>query len=551
MKKIFSAWRTGILASLMVFVTASATASMPTETYDLVIRNGRVLDGAGNPWVHADVAISDGRFARIGRVEGTGTQEIDAQGLYVTPGWIDMMDQSGGVLLKNGRAENKVLMGVTTVISGEGGIPVPTAEARDYFSQMEAQKISVNFGTYYAAWQARIEVMGSVAGRPTTEQMEQMKARVATAMEAGAFGISTALIYPPSSFQSTDELIELAKVVSKYGGIYATHMRDESADLLKAVNEAIEIGEQGGVAVEIFHFKAAYQPGWGTLMEEAGAAIDAARNRKLDIAANIYPYPAGGTGLAITVPNRIFADGEEKGLERLQDPAIREQLKREVAAGSAPGWSNLVSASGGWGNIVVANANSTEYDAYRFKSIADIASERGEHPADVAWDMVLAAAPKQAMALFFMMSEEDIETALQFPWTSIGSDAAATEKLGEMDALGLPHPRSYGTFPRIIAEYVKKRRVLSLPEAVRKMTSWPASRMGLNDRGVIREGLKADVVIFNYEQIEDRATWEKPMALPAGIDYVLVNGIPVVANGKHTNATPGEVLRGPGHRPHE
>src|SRR6185437_8175509 len=307
------------LAALIFF--GCAQAAEPTS-YDIVIRNGRVLDGAGNPWVGADVAITDGKFAKIGRVEGRGKREIDAKGDYVSPGWIDMMDQSGAVLLKNGLAENKLREGVTTAIAGEAGTPVPAAQLDDYFNRLQSQGISLNFGTYYSSAQARVEVMGDVAGKPTPQQMEQMKQRVAQAMRAGAMGIATALIYPPDSFQSTDDLVELARVAAGYGGIYASHMRDESAKLLDAINESIEIGEKSGIQVEIFHFKAAYSPGWGKLVPQAGQLIAEARARGVSIATDMYVYTAGGTGLDITVPNWVWEGGQKKGLQLLKDPKV-------------------------------------------------------------------------------------------------------------------------------------------------------------------------------------------------------------------------------------
>jgi N-acyl-D-amino-acid deacylase len=538
-------------ASVAAVALASACAAPPSTgtispepAYDLVIRHGRVLDGAGNPWVSADVAVRDGLIAKVGPVAGRGKREIDATGRYVSPGWIDMMDQSGGVLLEHGAAENKLRMGVTTLIAGEGGTPVPAAEIPDYFARLERQGIAVNFGTYYSAAQARVDAMGDGAGSPTPAQMGRMKADVRLAMDAGAFGISSALIYPPETFQSTADLVELARVASACGGIYATHMRDESENLVAAIREAVEIGERGGVKVEIFHLKAAYAPAWGRLMPAGIAEIEAARGRGVDVAADMYPYPAGGTGLSITVPNWVFDKGEDTGYARLRDPAVRERLKREVAAGSQPGWSNLVQASGGWGHVVLANPFNPKYDAYRMKSITDIAAALGRDPADVAWDIVLDALPKRAMALFFMMDERDIERALGQTWTSIGSDAAAAASFGEVDALGLPHPRAYGTFPRVIAEYVRKRHVLTLEQAVRKMTSWPATRMGLFDRGVIREGMRADLTVFDFERIRDGATWERPTAGPEGIDYVVVNGQVTVEPGGYTGAKAGRVLRG-------
>jgi N-acyl-D-amino-acid deacylase len=517
----------------------------PGPGYDLVIRNGRVLDGAGNPWVRADVAVRAGRIAKIGLVSGKGRREIDASGRYVSPGFIDMMDHSGEVLQEKGAAaENKLRMGVTTLIAGEGGTPVPAAEVKDYFAKLERQGIPVNFGTYYSAAQARVDAMGEGDGRPTPAQIAKMKSDVALAMKAGTLGLTSALIYPPDSYQSTEDLIELAKVASPCNAIYATHMRNESEDLLAAIREAVAIGEKGGVKVEIFHLKAAFAPEWGKLMPQALALIDSARGRGVDVAADMYPYPAGGTGLSITVPNWVFAQGEDSGYARLRDPKVRERLKRKVAAGSEAGWSNLVQASGGWGHVVLANPFNPKYDAYRMKSIAAIATALNRDPADVAWDIVLDALPQRAMALFFMMDERDIALALKQPWTSIGTDAASAKKFGEVDVLGLPHPRAYGTFPRIIAEYVRKQHLLTLEEAVRKMTSWPAARMGFDDRGVIREGLKADLTVFDYDRIQDTANWEHPTAAPAGIDYVVVNGEVTLDQKGYTGARAGQVLRG-------
>lgn len=529
-----------LLAACAALLPAAASAA---AAYDIVIRNGRVLDGAGNPFVRADVAIRNGRIARIGQVAGSGAREIDARGRYVAPGLIDMMDQSGEVLLKNGAAENKLRMGVTSLIAGEGGTPVDAEKIPGYFAQLEKQGIAVNFGTYYSAAQARVKVMGDGAGRPTPAQLDAMKAQVATAMKAGAFGIASALIYPPDSFQTSEDLIALAEVAGRCNGYYATHMRDESGKLLEAIDEAIAIGEKGGVKVEIFHMKAAYAPGWGKLMPQAVAKIEAARARGVDVAGDLYPYTGGGTGLEITVPSHLFAEGAEQAWKKLRDPAVRTQLKREVAAGSQPGWSNLVEAAGGWDHVVLANAFNEKYARFQGVNFMQIGQALGKEPADAAWDIVLDALPKRALALFFMMDEGDIETALKQPWTSIGTDAAAAETFGEVDAIGLPHPRAYGTFPRVLAEYVRKRHVLTLEDAVRKMTSWPAARMGLADRGELREGLRADVIVFDYDRVQDRADWSHPMAPPEGIDTVIVNGRLAIDEGRYTGAKSGRVLR--------
>lgn len=529
--------------AICIGAAMAAGAVAQPASYDLVIRNGRVLDGAGNPWIRADIGVRDGKIARIGAISEKGQREIDASGHYVTPGWIDSMDQSGEVLLESGAAENKLRQGVTTVIAGEGGTPVPAAKITEYFARLEHQGISVNFGTYYSATQARIETMGEVAGTPTSAQMDQIKQHVRTAMDAGVFGLATALIYPPGSFQGTEELVQIVSVSASCGGIYATHMRNESADLLKGIGEAIEIGERAGVRVEIFHLKAAYQPLWGQLMPKALELIEQARARGVDVAADVYPYAASGTGLSSTVPNWVYEQGEAKAIKRLKDPKIRARLKREIQAGSQPNWPNIVEASGGWSGIMLANPFNPRYETYRGQSIQQIAATLKRDPADVAWDIVIEAMPNRAMALYFQMDEADVTLALRKSWTAIGSDASASVKLGEVDGLGLPHPRAYGTFPRIIAEYVKKRGVLTLEDAVRKMTSWPALRLGLKDRGLLREGLKADITVFDYDRIADKATWKEPTAVAEGIDYVVVNGQLVLDAGKHTGAKPGVVLK--------
>lgn len=542
-----------ILSSTLIFllltgVLITPAAAQTGETvYDIVIRNGRVLDGAGNPWIRADVAIKNGLFVRIGKIEGRGKREIDAGGKYVSPGWIDMLDQSGSALLRNGLAENKLLMGVTTSIAGEGGTPVPAEKLADYFSELEKSGISMNFGTYFNEAQARTAVLGSEAREPTAAELERMKAIMETAMKNGALGMTTALIYPPASYAKTPELVEMARVAGRYGGIYASHMRGEGKELIESIEETIEIGEKGGLPVEIFHLKAAYQPGWGTLMKAAGEKIEAARSRGLDVTANMYLYTAGGTGLDSVIPSWAFEGGREKLFERLKDPATRERLKKEIKTGS-PGWWNIVEAAGGWDNIVLASAANKDNAKFQGKNLTQIAKEMNKEPADAAFDLVMQGTDGRVTALYYMMSEEDIKTALKFPWTSLGSDGGTSLNLPPSDGTGVGHPRSYGNFPRLIAKYVRDEKVLTLPEAIRKLTSWAATRMRLESRGLIKENLWADVVIFDYDKIQDRATYEKPLLYPVGIDYVLVNGQIVVENGKHTGARPGKVIYGPGRR---
>ncbi|MGB1778228.1 MAG: N-acyl-D-amino-acid deacylase family protein [Longimicrobiales bacterium] len=515
--------------------------------YDVVIRGGRVLDGAGNPWVRADVAVRAGRIVRIGRVEGAGRREIDAGGLYVSPGFIDMMDQSGSVLPRNGLAENKLRMGVTTAIGGEGGTPVPVGEIEAYFRGLEESGISINFGTYFSQTQTRVAVLGNSARAPDVDELEQMREMMRSAMRQGVMGMTTALIYPPSSFATIDELVAVGSAAAEFGGIYASHIRDEGAGLVSAVREAIAIGERAGMPVEIFHYKGAYEPGWGRIIQEAAVEIEAARNRGVDVAADMYPYTAGGTGLEATIPSWAADGGRDSLRARIARPDVRERLKREVETGSE-GWWNIVESSGGWDGIVLVNARNAENAAFEGMTIAEIAEATGAHPADAAWDLV-AQGEGRVMAIFHMMSEDDVQWALQRPWTSIGSDAGAALTPGVVDGLGLPHPRSYGTFPRILARYVRETGTLTLEEAIRKMTSWPATRMGLERRGVIREGAWADITIFDLDRISDRATYEEPVLFPEGIEWVLVNGVVVIENGgTHTGARPGHVLYGPGRR---
>ncbi|MEJ2215138.1 MAG: amidohydrolase family protein [Gemmatimonadota bacterium] len=541
------------LLSLGVALGCAARSSRPVAVrpqesapYDVVIRGGRVLDGAGNPWIAADVAIKDGRFAKIGRVEGRGRVEIDASGDYVSPGWIDMMDQSGRALLKSGLAVNKLREGVTTAIAGEGGPPVPADSMRAYFDTLERQGISLNFGIYYNETQARVAVMGQVARDPTPAELTRMKAIMDTAMVQGAQGMTTALIYPPASYSKTPELIAVAREAARYGGIYASHVRGEGKEVLDAIGEAIRIGEQAGLPVEIFHLKVAYKPAWGVLMPQVGRLIDAARARGDEVSADMYVYTAGGTGLEATIPSWAHEGGVDSLKARLARPAVRARLKREVQQGS-PGWWNIVEASGGWDGIILANARNPANAHFEGESIAQIADEEHKDPADAAWDLVVQG-DGRVTAIYFMMSEKDIETALRFPWLSIGSDAGASVG-GKGDELGLPHPRAYGNFPRVIARYVRDEHVLTLPEAIRKMTSWPATRMRLQDRGVIRAGDWADVTIFNYDEIQDEATYDHPRRYAKGVDYVLVNGKVVVDHGRHTGAKPGMVLYGPGYVP--
>jgi len=354
--------------------------------------------------------------------------------------------------------------------------------------------------------------------------------------------MTTALIYPPSSYARTEELIEMARVAARYGGIYASHIRGEGAEVVESVRELIAISEGAGLPGEVFHLKVAHRPSWGILMDSVRVVVDAARARGVDVAADLYVYTAGGTGLEATIPSWSFEGGSDSLIARLNNPEIRARLKREQQTGS-PGWWNIVEAAGGWDGIILVNARNPDNAKYERKSLSAIAREMGKEPADAAMDLVLAGKGR-VMAIYHMMSEKDIETALRFPWTSIGSDAGAILGAGQTDQTGLPHPRSFGNATRVIA--VKRRGVLTLEDAVRKLTSWPATRMRLAGRGIIKEGNWADVTIFDLGALQDRATYDQPTLSPTGIEYVLVNGVVTIENGKHTGARAGKVLFGPG-----
>jgi N-acyl-D-amino-acid deacylase len=534
------------LALSLVATGAIVIAQSRTQPeYDIVIRNGRVLDGAGNPWIRADVAIKGGRFVKIGQVEGKGLKEIDASGKYVSPGWIDMMDQSGPNILKNGLAQNKLMEGVTTAISGELGSPAPSDRLSEYFAELEKSGISLNFGTYYSEMQARQAVIGEDNRKPTPEEMKRMQAMMAQAMQAGALGMTTALIYPPSTYAQTDEITQMASVAAQYGGIYASHIRDEGKDLVSAVDELIHVSETAHLPGEIFHFKVMYRPGWGKLLQEAGEHIEAARARGVDVAADLYVYTASGTSLDVCIPTWAQEGGHDAFVKRLNDPKVRERLKREIVTG-IPGWSDQVLAAGGWQNVVLANAANPANDHWNGMTITDIAKAMGKDSADAAFDLV-AEGQGRVTAIYHIMSEQDIETALRFPWTSIGSDAGISLTPPVPGAPQLyGHPRGYGNFPRVIAHFVREEHALTLQDAIRKMTSWPATRMRITDRGLIRNGMWADVTIFDYDKIQDRATYKQPQVYSDGIDYVLVNGQVVIDHAKHTGARPGKVIYGPG-----
>jgi N-acyl-D-amino-acid deacylase len=566
-------WSIGISIFLIAaggLYTASRSRAQATQPdageYDVIIRNGRILDGAGGPWYSADIAIANDRIAAIGKLDnGHAKNVIDATGRVVSPGFIDMLGQSEIPLLIDNRSLSKLSQGITTEITGEGGSIAPqNAKTVDpmkpfldqyhlaidwttldgYFRRLEKSGTPLNIGTYVGAAQVREAVIGDDDRAPTPQELEQMKSMVADAMKDGALGVSTALIYPPGHYAKTDELIALAMVAGQYGGIYGTHMRSEGASEMQAIDEAIRIGREGGLPVEIFHLKVIGKSRWGS-MPRVVEKIDAARESGLDIRADAYPWVAGGTALASCLPPWMANGGASKFLERLADPKIRERLKTEMATDHQD-WENLYLDSGGGSGVLISGVVNASLKKYDGKTVAEMAKAENKPELDALFDFILAD-KAQTGALYFIAGEDDLRYALKQPWTSLCLDAGELSLDGPLFEPHT-HPRAFGTMPRFLGHYVRDEHLLALPEAIRKITSMPAQREHLTNRGLIKIGFYADITIFNPATIIDRATYTEPTKLSEGVDYVLVNGQLEYDHGKLTDTKSGRVLRGPGWR---
>ncbi len=549
----------GFLVALLSLCPAG-WSSAAEPAYDLVIRHGQIVDGSGNPWFFGDVAIRGQRLVAVGRIsEGTSRREIEARGLIVAPGFIDMHSHSDFVLLEDGRAESKVRQGVTTEVLGEGasagpyqgplpphsvvvaGTPRKWTTLGSYFETVERAGISVNVASYVGmdnVWQS---VMGRSFERPTAEQRERMKALVDEAMTDGAFGLSTMLAMPPGSLTTTDDLVELCKPAARHGGIYSSHIRNEGTGVFESVKEAITVGERAGLPVDIIHLKIADQKYWGR-MNEIVALIEEARKRGVNVQANIYPYTRGHNDLASIIPPWAHEGGRKKMLERLQEPEQRRRMKKDIRDG-LPGWYNHYTAVGGdWGRMLVSGKG--RYEGLTMDRVLQIKSKGKEpapEPLDVLFDLLLEEGGS-VPTIYEHHTEKDMNRALVQPWCSIGSDGSALAIEGPLRR-GNPHPRSFGTFPRILGVYVHQRQLLRLEDAVRKMTSLNAAKLGIRDRGLLRAGQYADLTLFDPERVRDTATYTNPFRYSEGVEYVVVNGQIVLERGKRTGARPGKALR--------
>ena len=535
---------------------AAPPAAPPPAPYDLLVRNGMVVDGTGSPWYRGDVAIRGDRIAVVGQLRGARARDtIDATGLVVSPGWIDVLGHSEYPLLRDPRAISKITQGITSEITGEVTSVVPVNQNtlrelapasrervtwRDldgYFRALEAARPAINLGTFVTVGSVRRYTMGDADRPPAPAELDTMRALVAAAMEQGAMGLSSGLIYAPASYASTEEIIELARVAARYGGGYASHIRSEGDRLVEAVNEAIRIGEEAGTWVQIHHLKASGRANWGK-MPQAVAAIEAARARGVDVTADQYPYPASGTGLDAIIPTWAHAGGTDSLLARLADPATRARLRAELTAGGTD-W-NIGASAGGPQGVLIAGVGVDSLRRYEGMRLSEAAEARGQEVVDALFDLLLADRAGTS-AIYFSMSEEDIEHAMRQPWIMVGIDAGA--RAADSTVVGKPHPRAYGSFPRILCRYVRERNVITLPDAVRKFTALPAARVGLDDRGVLKEGMFADLTIFDPDTVCDRATFEQPVQTSVGIVHVIVNGVPVLRDGTVTGERPGRALR--------
>ena len=547
---------TGLLAS-------SAMAQSP-ETYDLLIDNGTVYDGMGGAPFTGDVAIRGDKIVYVGpQAPGTAKKTVDASGMAVSPGFINMLSWANESLIEDGRGMSDTVQGVTLEVFGEGQsmgpwnaemkrnelkrqgdikYPIKWTTLGDYLSYLQRKGVTPNVASFVGAATVRIHELGEGDVDPTPEQLTRMRALVRAAMKEGALGVGSSLIYAPAYYAETPELIAITEEAAKCGGMYISHMRNEGHDLLEAIDELIEISRKSGAPAEIYHFKQAGQVNWNKL-EPAVAKVNAARAEGLRITADMYPYPAGATGLDAAMPVWVQAGGLEKWIERLKDPATRAKVKAEMANPDAK-WENLLKLAGGPEKALLIGFKNPKLKHLTGKTLAEVAAMRGKSPEDTAMDLVIEDGSRVG-TVYFLMSEDNVRKQVALPWMSFGSDAESQQPEGVF-LKSSTHPRAYGNFARALGKYVRDEKVAPLEDVIRRMTSFPATNLGIKGRGVLRDGYYADVVVFDPANVQDHATFEKPQQLSTGVRDVFVNGTQVLKGGKHTGAKPGRFVRGPG-----
>jgi N-acyl-D-amino-acid deacylase len=551
-----------LVAALWLLGAAPAFAA---EGFDMVIAGGHIVDGTGSPWYSGDIGIQGGRIAAIGNLAAAPRkQTIDARGMVVAPGFIDMLGQSELTALVDPRLPSKIFQGITTEITGEGNSVAPVNDAilqeaqpefehlqikpdwrnfGDYFARLEQQKIGINVGDYIGATTVREMVVGYADRAATADELRRMQGLVAEAMQQGALGLSTALQYPPAPYAHTDELIALAMTAAQYGGIYATHMRSEGDAEMAALEEVYRIAQSAHISAEIFHLKVSGKHNWGKAAQVIGS-IESARARGIDVAADTYAYTAWENSFSAFIPPWAYDGGTAAFIKRLKDPAMRARIRKDMLTPSSD-WDNEWLAIKGPEDILITAVVNKEMLPYQGKRISDIAAQWHEDAIDTICDFLIKDLAGTSVAVFGM-DEPDVRLILQQPWVSIDNDASGASVEGLLSAEH-PHPRAYGAFPRILRKYVREEHALSLSDAIRKFSALPAQREHLVDRGVLKQGMWADIVVFDADKIHDAATYENPNQLSVGMQFVLVNGVPVIQRGIMTGALPGQVLRGPGY----
>ena len=556
--------RIGRLAVSSLIVCGLLAACTPPTSHDLILRGGNIYDGSGGESYIGDVAIDGDKIAALGDIGNvTATVEIDVQGLVVAPGFVNMMSWANESLIEDGRSQSNIRQGVTLEIMGEGNSMGPLNDDMkaemtslqsdirydvewttldEYLEFLEHRGVSPNVASFIGAATPRQYVIGHEDRAPTPDELEQMRALVRAAMEDGALGVASSLMYPPGLFAETDELIALSEVAAEYGGMYISHMRDEGAHMIAAIDELLTIAREANIRAEIYHFKSSGEPNW-PLFDKAVKMVEDARAEGLEITADVYTYPAGATGLNVTVPPWVQEGGFEASLERMSDPELREQIIQEMNAPSDE-WENMFLMSGSPDNILMVGFKSDALKPLIGKTVAEVAAMRGTTPEETILDLIVEDGSRIG-TVYFTQSEDIVRRVVALPWVSFNSDAASLAPEGVFLESN-PHPRAYGSFARVLGKYVRDEQVITLQEAIRKLAALPAQTMRIDRRGELKQGFYADVVVFDPEKIQDHATFVEPHQYATGMVHVFVNGEQVLKDGEHTGATPGRVVRGPG-----